>query len=54
MLAVEEIHSMSPFISSSKTGKLIYGVISQDSGCPETRKVVKEGEQKGNFCGKVW
>lgn len=49
MLAIEKIYSMSPFISSSKTGKLIYGVISQESGCPgggssgclETGKVVK-------------
>lgn len=53
---------MSLFISSPKTGKLTYGVVTQDSDCPEggrsglpeTGKVAKEGGQKGNFWGKVW
>lgn len=61
-LATEKIHHMSPFISSSKIGKLTYGAPSQDSGCPgsgnsgcpETGKVGKEGGQKGNSGGKVW
>lgn len=51
MLATEEIHSMSPFIPSSKTGKLICGVVRQDSGSPATGKVVKEGKTKGELLG---